>query len=50
MNSFFPLSFLLLVVINENNPFREWFNNRLMPYVDYFTVPLEKNGTDDVKI
>ena len=32
-------------VINDNLPFQVWIENRSMPYVDYFTVPLEGKGT-----
>ncbi|UJR28644.1 hypothetical protein I4U23_009876 [Adineta vaga] len=28
-------------LINENLSFRTWINNRLMPYVDFFSVPLD---------
>ncbi|CAF1639034.1 unnamed protein product [Adineta ricciae] len=28
-------------LINENVPFQTWINNRLMPYVDFFSVPLD---------
>ncbi|CAF3436510.1 unnamed protein product [Rotaria socialis] len=34
-----------LALINENAPFREWISSRLMPYVEYFTVPLDKKNT-----
>ncbi len=32
-------------MINENEPFREWTENRLMPYIDYFSVPLDGKNT-----
>ena len=36
-----PLKFrVVLVLINDNQPFREWEENRLMPYIEYFSVPL----------
>jgi len=44
---FIELKFVsaILALINENHPFREWISNRLMPYVDYFAVPLDKKNT-----
>ncbi len=42
--------FFFLAVIDDNEPFREWTNNRLMPVIDYFSVPLdEKNTGEDNK-
>jgi hypothetical protein len=32
-------------IINENEPFREWTDKRLMPYIDYFSVPLDSKNT-----
>jgi hypothetical protein len=32
-------------LINDNQQFREWTENRLMPYIDYFTVPLDTKNT-----
>ncbi|CAF1150393.1 unnamed protein product [Adineta steineri] len=34
-----------LVLINDNEPFREWTTERLMPYIDYFSVPLDDKNT-----
>lgn len=34
-------------VINDNLPFRLWIENRSMPYIDYFTVPLEGKSTGE---
>jgi hypothetical protein len=34
-----------LALINDNQPFREWIDNRLMPYIDYFSVPLDAKNT-----
>lgn len=31
-------------MINDNAPFREWTSTRLMPYIDYFSVPLSKKN------
>jgi hypothetical protein len=38
-------------LINDNQPFREWTDNRLMPYIDYFSVPLDtKNTGKDLEV
>ena len=34
-----------LALINDNQPFQEWIDHRLMPYIDYFTVPLTNKNT-----
>ncbi|CAF1087184.1 unnamed protein product [Rotaria sordida] len=34
-----------LAFINDNELFGKWANNRLMPYIDYFTVPLDEKNT-----
>ncbi|CAF4091113.1 unnamed protein product, partial [Adineta steineri] len=34
-----------LVLVNDNEPFREWTTERLMPYIDYFSVPLDDKNT-----
>ncbi|CAF0954267.1 unnamed protein product [Adineta steineri] len=34
-----------LELINENSPFRTWISHRLMPHVDYFSVPLDDKNT-----
>lgn len=38
------LCFRFSALINNNELFREWTSNRLMPYVDYFSVPLGKRN------
>ncbi|UJR20892.1 hypothetical protein I4U23_024001 [Adineta vaga] len=34
-----------LMLINSNEPFREWTSNRLMPSIEYFTVPLDEKNS-----
>ncbi|CAF2409910.1 unnamed protein product [Rotaria sp. Silwood2] len=34
-----------LALINDNGPYREWANKRLMPYMEYFSVPLNDKNT-----
>ncbi|CAF1283981.1 unnamed protein product [Adineta ricciae] len=34
-----------LVLIDDNEPFREWISNRLMPSIEYFTVPLDEKNS-----
>ena len=34
-----------LTLINDNENFRKWTENRLMPYVDYFSVPFDKKSS-----
>ncbi len=41
----------VLALINDNQLFREWAENRLMPYIEYFSVPLDtKNTGRDSKV
>ncbi|CAM4778334.1 unnamed protein product [Rotaria magnacalcarata] len=34
-----------LILINDNEPYRVWAQARLMPHIEYFTVPLDQKNT-----
>jgi hypothetical protein len=36
---------IVLALINDNDAFRQWTENRHMPHIEYFSVPLDKKNT-----
>ena len=48
VSSIFTYGKVPLALINDNQLFRIWTENRLMPYIGYFTVPLTSRNTGKV--
>ena len=38
---------VLTALVNSNDPFRAWTENRSLPFIDYFTVPLDNKSAGE---